>query len=390
MQFKDIIGQEKLKRELIDSVKQGRIAHSQLFIGETGYGVLPLTIAYAQYIGCHNRSDTDSCGKCSSCYKFSQLQHPDLHFIFPINKSPFANGVNSSGDLVSDNLIEKWREIVLESTPKGYFTPQQWYDTIAISKNSQPIIARSEANHLISKLSYKPFEGGYTTVIIFLAEQMNESAANTLLKLFEEPAENTTFLFIAQKKERMLKTILSRCQIINVKPIETSQLDSYISSKGVDSSKIHSICRISQGDINRVNTIIESLSTGEENIYFEKFKDLMRLCYTTNYHGLLPWAEQIAAMQKEEQRQFLIYSVKLIRDAYLINIGAIELSFSFKGEEEFLRKFAPYIHHQNIELLITEFERCNEHLSQNVNVKILFSHFTLAISKLIRLAKGGL
>lgn len=83
MLFSDIIGQEDIKKKLIQSVRENRIPHAQLFLGPEGSGTLALALAYSQYINCKNRTEHDSCGICPSCIKYSKLTHPDLHFIFP-------------------------------------------------------------------------------------------------------------------------------------------------------------------------------------------------------------------------------------------------------------------------------------------------------------------
>lgn len=388
MQFKDIIGQERVKKQLIENVKNGRIPHAQLLSGHTGYGSLSIALAYAQYINCENRGEDDSCGKCGNCYKYNSLQHPDLHFIFPINKSPHSVGSTDSGDIVSDNLIDKWREIFNNSDPKGYFTLSSWYETLELSKNSQGVISRAEANRLIEKLSYKSFEGGYTVVIIWLAEQMNESAANALLKLFEEPAEKTLFLFITHNSDKILKTIISRTQPIYIKPIDNDSVKEFVLSKGLNIEDSENIAHLSQGDLCEAKLMIENLNSGEINENFNHFVALMRLCFAVNHLELLPWAEMMSTLGKEQQKEFLTYAIKILRDSYSLTIGLPQLTFTYSYETLFLKKFHPYVHHQNIEKLIEEFEKCNYHLSQNVNSKTVFAYFTLAISKLIKLPDG--
>ncbi|MFI3315114.1 MAG: DNA polymerase III subunit delta [Rikenellaceae bacterium] len=384
MQFKDIIGNDSIKQMLISSVKEGRIAHAQLFLGDSGYGSLALALAYAQYISCRNRSENDSCGVCSSCYKYSNLQHPDLHFIFPTNKSPLSIGYNSAGDVVSDNFMHIWRDLFTERG--GYISPQEWYNAIELSKNSQAIIAKSEAANLIESFSYKSIEGGYNIVIIWMAELMNESCANALLKLFEEPQKGQIFLFVAHNEAKMLKTILSRVQTINIRPIEQTTLANHLSSScDISIADAQSYARLSEGNLITAKT----LSSQQEELspYFDQFVALMRLCFKEDYLALLPWAEKMNEMSKPQIKEFLTYSLKLLRDAYSINIGVNEIGFIFEKESKFLHNFAPYVHDQNIEKLIEEFQKCNTHLTQNVNTKITLSHFTLAISKLIKLPK---
>ncbi len=384
MLFSEVIGQQRLKNELIESVKQGRIPHSQLFSGDTGYGSLALAIAYAQYINCANRGENDSCGVCGSCYKYNSLQHPDLHFVFPINKSPHAVTQGTSQELVSEHLIGKWRELFESSKPKGYFTLQDWYSAIEISKNSQGNISRHEANHLISKLNYKSFEKGYKVIIIWLAEYMNDSSANALLKMFEEPANDTLFLFVTHDREHIMKTILSRTQTTYIKPIDSDSIKEHLSLMDI-SADIDNTAKLCEGSICNLNIIIDNITNGNVDKSFELFTKIMRLCFRVDHLGLLDWVEEVSVLNREEQKRFLIYSIGLLRDSFIIGLGLNSLTSLYAYEAEFIKKFYPYIHNGNIEVLISEFEKCNYHLSQNGSPKIIFTHFTLAISKLVKL-----
>ena len=141
MQFKSVIGQNTLKKRLIDGVLENRVSHAQLFVGPEGSGKLALAIAYAQYLNCKNRSETDSCGECSSCKKIQKLIHPDLHFVFPVVKT------TKFKDPVSDNYIDKWREKLIE-TP--YFNINMWHQKIDV-ENAQGQIYVHESSEIDRK-----------------------------------------------------------------------------------------------------------------------------------------------------------------------------------------------------------------------------------------------
>lgn len=383
MKFSDVIGLDTIKRQLIQDVEQNKIAHAQLFVGNAGFGVLPLVIAYAQYINCENRHDGDSCGVCNSCYKIGQLQHPDLHFVFPVNKSVHAKTLKESSDIISDSLLEKWREIILnESKPSGYFRESQWYNIIELGKNAQGNIARSEANEIIRKMNYKSYEGGYKIVIIWLSERMNDTAANALLKLFEEPTEKTLFLLISEETESILKTILSRTRVINIPPIDSEEIVKYVNQYNNDPQQCRKIASVVCGDVIRAADIVFSREeTSKENL--EYFMSLMRLCFAVNHIGLLEWAEKMATLPREVQKRFVAYSLNMLREAFMLSINMDILSFCYGAEVDFIKKFSDYVHHENINTLLAEFEKVNKDIMQNGNPKIIFSHFVLAISKQI-------
>ena len=201
MQFKDIIGQESVKRRLRESVREGRVPHAQLFCGPSGVGKLQLAIAYAQYLACPNRTEEDSCGECPSCRQISQLQHPDLHFAFPITT---ADGLDKP---VCDDFLALFRRMVLE---RGYFDMDDWHgllnDELKGVQTKQLLIYERESSEILRKLSLMSFGEGYKTMIIWLPEKMNETCANKLLKILEEPPEQTLFVLVSDEPQRLLPT----------------------------------------------------------------------------------------------------------------------------------------------------------------------------------------
>ncbi|MFI3261403.1 MAG: DNA polymerase III subunit delta [Rikenellaceae bacterium] len=382
MKFSDVIGQDKIKKVFIKNINEGRIAHAQIFQGELGYGMLPLALAYVQYLFCENRSENDSCGVCPSCYKVSQLAHPDLHFSFPINKSKYCDKLSSEGEIISDSLINKWREQINSSSPNGYFSENDWYKTIELSKNAQGNIGKPEANEIIKKLAYKSFLGGYKVVIVWLVERMNESAANTLLKQFEEPSEKTLFIFLTENKDVIIKTILSRAQLTSITPIDINNVNNYVNSVCNDINKAAIIGRICGGNILKINELTEQTEENDDN--FILFTNLMRRCFFVDYVSLVAWAEDLSTQNREFLKNFFDYSLRILRDSYMTSIGMGNISNCFGYEKEFIAKFSPYIHYKNIELLTREFEKVQFDISRNGNPKIVLTHFVLAISKLIK------
>ncbi len=382
MRFSDIIGQDRVKDLLRRSLDEGHVSHAQLLAGRNGYGSLALALAYAQYIMCSDRHDGDSCGVCPSCLKISNLEHPDLHFSFPVAKSEFAT--QSGGELTSDALMAKWRQMVSQtSDPSCYFDEKDWYSHIGIGKNSQGIINRSEAHDIIRKFGYKSYEGGYKILIMWLPERMNDSAANKLLKLFEEPDGRTLFLFVSENPDSVLGTILSRTQRIDVPPVDVSSLGDYISVR-FNTPDAQGMARVARGDVMRAMYLASE--SGAEDDNFEMFASLMRLCFAVDHVKLMEWGDNMAAMGREVQKGFVDYSLRMLRDSYMVTVGVPSLSHAFGKEAQFISRFFPFVNHTNIETLISEFERVSLELSFNANAKILFTHFALSISKLIRKA----
>ena len=376
MQFKDIIGQRPTIERLVRGVDTGRVSHAQLFSGQEGYGPLPLAIAYAQYIHCTNRREGDSCGECPSCRQIAQLAHPDLHFVFPVNTPKGRSGEKP----LSDRFLPQWRKIVTDTG--GYFDEQSWYSAIEID-NKQGNISTQEADEIIRKLSFKAFESEYKAVIIWLPERMNTQAANKLLKIIEEPWEKTLFLMVSESPERLLPTILSRMQVVDVPAIADERMAAWLAArKGLPTDDAAKVARLARGSILEASRVLEQRESSDE--YFELFVRLMRLSYEDRHMELLEWAETVAALGREEQKQLLENAIRLLRDSYMLTAGVERIAYLFGREYEFCRKFAPYVNNGNIEQLIAEMELAIRQVAQNGNPRILFPHFALTISKLIR------
>lgn len=378
MRFADIIGQQELKRYLAQSVDRGRISHAQLFTGAAGTGALPLAIAYAQYLNCPNRKDGDSCGVCPSCQQTAALAHPDLHFVFPVNKQ----GKKSGEVVLSAEFMPQWRECVASTA--GYFTPQQWYDRLDLGKTLRGMISAKEADEIIRRLSFKSFESEYKIMLIWLPETMNDEAANKILKILEEPWEKTIFLMVSERPDLLLSTIISRTQEVAVPRLTVEDLMPMV---GGDEQQRRNTARLAAGDLIEMRR----LTGGEEDAVrresFDLFCRLMRLSYNDKHLELIDWADEVATLTREQQRSMLRHAARLLRESYMLHAGLGQISYLWGEEAAFCNKFAPFIGNQNIEFLIGEIEQAMRQVSQNGNPRIIFTHFALAVSKQINRLK---
>ncbi len=379
MRFRDIIGHQSLKERLRQSAREGRIAHAQLFTGASGYGALPLALAYVQYLNCSNRSDEDSCGVCASCHQMESLAHPDLHFVLPINKQ----GKKSGEAMLSEEFMPLFRT-QMERTG-GYLTPSEWYEAMDLGKTLKGVISAKEADDVIRKLAFKSFSGGYKCMIIWLPEMMNEQAANKLLKILEEPWEQTLFILVSESPERLLSTIISRTQEVAVPQIESSVLESYAAQRGVsDEVQRRSIARLAAGDLRGVQRLMSGDGSRQQQEYFELFTRLMRLSYNDKHLELIGWADDMSQLSRSNQIGMLRYSLVLLRETYIRHAGLSKICYTWGEEAQFCTKFAPFIGNDNIEFLVGEIECAISQLTQNANSTILFTHFALCVSKQIK------
>ena len=378
MRFADIIGQSALKRHLAESIDCGRISHAQLFTGAAGTGALPLAIAYAQYLNCPNRSGGDSCGVCPSCQQISALAHPDVHFVFPVNKQ----GKKSGEVVLSSDFMPLWREIVADTD--GYFTRQQWYDRLDLGKTLQGMISAKEADEIIRRLSFKSFESEYKIMLIWLPEMMNEEAANKILKILEEPWEKTIFLLVSERPDRLLQTILSRTQEVAVPRLTIEDLMPMATG---DEQQRRNMARLAAGDLIEMRRLVGGDEDAVRAESFDLFCRLMRLSYNDKHLELIDWADEVAQLTREQQRSMLLHAARLLRESYMLHAGLGSISYLWGEEAKFCNNFAPFIGNQNIEFLIGEIESAMRQISQNGNARIVFTHFALAVSKQINRLK---
>ena len=379
MRFADIIGQDDLKRHLTQSVDAGRVSHAQLFTGLAGSGALALAVAYVQYLCCRHRRDGDSCGECPDCKQIEALAHPDLHLVFPVNKQ----GKKSGEVMRSDEFLPLFRGLFAERG--GYVSPQDWYDRLDLGKTLKGMIAAREADEIIRKLSFKSFEADYKTMLIWLPETMNEEAANKILKILEEPWERTLFILVSEQPDRLLPTIISRTQEVAVPRIDPAVLERVAAEKGVsDPLQARNMARLAGGDLLELSHLIAGESDALRKENFDLFCGLMRLSYNDKHLELVSWAEDAAQLSREQQRAFLRDAARLLRESYMLHAGIREVSYLWGEELAFCAKFAPFVGSQNIEPLIAEIESASAQIVQNGNPTIVFTHFALSVSKMIK------
>jgi DNA polymerase-3 subunit delta' len=373
MQFKEAIGHQDLKRRLLALVRDDRTPHALMLFGPQGTGKLALAIAMAQYLACKDRQEDDSCGKCPSCIKFAKLVHPDLHFVYPVVKTG-----NSSAPPHSDDYAELWRETLLSDF---FLTENQWYEALG-AENKQGIINVKESESIIRKLGFKPYESDYRMMIIWLPEKMNQPAANKLLKLIEEPPPRTLILMVSEYTDRILPTIISRTQLFHVPPFTDSMIREGLLQLG------YSDDQLIEDAVNRANgnfsTALLSLQQDENELaHFENFTSLMRLCYARDITAINQWVEKVSAIGRERQKQLVDYSLRLLRENFILHLENPQLNYLSRKEAEFSARFSPFIHEGNIHSLAEGFTMAGNHIEANGNPRIVFLDMAIGIIKLL-------
>lgn len=373
MFFKDVIGQEKIKERLIRSVKEKRISHALMFTGPDGTGKLALALAFAQYVSCTSRGESDSCGECPSCRKYLKLMHPDLHFVFPVFRT------KEFDKPVSDDFLPKWREMVLNSP---YFTLSRWLDYLG-NENAQGLIYEAESGAIIRKLNLKSFESEYKIMVIWLPETMHLACSNKLLKLIEEPPNKTLFLMVTENEEGIIQTIRSRMQTVKVPYIDNdSMLEALSKNGGYEAGEIEDIVRISNGNYITAQDYLNQ--DGTSDYFLSKFQEMMRFAYMRQVFELTKWADEMSALGRDRQKAFFVFALRMIREYFMMNFNRESLVYLREYEAEWGERFAPYINERNVIPFTKEFENGFEHISQNGNPKIIFLDTALRAVRLIK------
>ena len=379
VQFKDIIGHEKIKENLVRSAKQGRISHAQLFAGPPGVGSLAFALAYAQYLNCENPGDNDSCGECKSCKKISKLIHPDLHFIFPVVKTKKISNPTSV------DFIDKWREFVLSSTYHSY---SRWLDFLETEK-SQAAIYTHETKEIIKIINLKTFEAKYKVIIIFMPEMMNTSTANKLLKAIEEPPENTVFLLVSENEEDILKTIFSRTQLIKFHRLDDANVLYYLNQKYPQTKQniLTDVSALAEGNIIKAEEFLSDLS--DDNSFWAKnfnlFKSFILTAYRVDVKNMPEVVNSIASLGKEQQKNFLRYSLRMFRESFVLHEAKKrELLHLTDREKDFSKKLSKIIHQSNIFALYEIFNKAYYEVIRNASAKILFMDLLFQTLKLLK------
>ncbi|QCX54112.1 DNA polymerase III subunit delta' [Elizabethkingia sp. JS20170427COW] len=366
MQWKDIIGQESLKQMLQDSISENRISHAQLFIGKEGYGVFPLTFAYATQILIQDNP--------SALHKIESLNHLDLHFSFP--------SYSVGNKTVSSNFISVWRKMILENP----YASDEDFNTLLDSENKKMFISIHEIEDLIEKFKLKSYEGGKKILIMTRIDKMNEQAANKFLKFLEEPPKDTLILLTAESTDFILPTILSRCQLVYVPQLSAQDIEAQIlENYPSHSNKASEIAFASQGDWNiALNLLNQNAKEEEFETYFIQW---VRNAFQAKtkpivLKDIVFWAREISGWSREKQLKFLGYCAEIFRLALMCNYQADQLVYKNLSLNGFKwDKFATFIHGSNIESILDEISNTNLHLLRNGNSKIIWTDMGIKLTR---------
>ena len=360
-----------MQQRLMQMLDEGRLPHAIMLCGPQGSGKMALAMGFAKVL--LSRGTTAPSPNIQAM--LAKWEHPDLHFTYPTIKLP---SMSSDHKPVSDDFARQWHDLIMDGP---YFTMTEWLDCMG-GENQQAIITAGESDELNRKLSLKSSQGGYKVSIIWLPERMNIECANKILKLLEEPPSQTIFIMVCEEPDRLLETIRSRVQRIDIKKIDDDDMrQALIEQRGLSEDMALRTARMANGNWLKA---LEMLSVDSENeLFLDLFQSLMRLAYQRKIRDLKAWSEQMAAMGREKQKRFLDYMLRLIRENFMYNFQQEELCYMSQREEDFARNFARFINEANVIPISELVSLAIRDIGQNANAKIVF--FDLALQMIVLL-----
>lgn len=391
MRFSDVIGQSEMISRLRNLADNNRLPHAIMLCGPEGAGKMALAISFASYLLCTGRQETggmfaddtptdDACGNCPSCAMLRNLQHPDLHFAFPTIR---PKGTSSDKKIDSDDFISEWREMIKRGG--GYFSLQEWLDEMKV-ENQQSVISVAESDRLTRLLTMKSNQGGKKVAIIWLPEKMNIECANKLLKLIEEPPTDTHFILVSVHPEQLLETIRSRVQRFDVRPIALEDMMQALQQRrGLSEDDALRTARLASGNWTIATSLLEP--GNEEAWFFDMYMMLMRMAYARKVNELKKWSELIASSGREKQIRMLNSFQRMTREFFMFNFHQSDLIYMTKEQEDFAKRFSPFINERNIIGIYELFQRTIRDIGQNANAKIQFFDLTMKMAVLIHSSK---
>jgi DNA polymerase-3 subunit delta' len=364
MKFSQVVGSESSWSSLRDLVSDDIMPHALLISGPQGNNKLPAALAYAAYIMCENKENKEACGECRACKKTFNFIHPDVHFSFPFFGS----------NAVADEFIKPWRSF-LGSHPYG--TISEWLDHLGAG-NKQANINVKECRSIIHKLNMQSFESDKKILFLWLPEYLKKEG-NRLLKIIEEPTDNTYFILVTAKVDHILPTIISRCQHIKLPPLQDDEIKNALQEKGVSHDQAQNISFISEGNMNKALELTKNTSSSLDS----EVLSWLRACYGGKAMEIMNWVEAYAKKSKDDQKSFLSYGLHFLREIARVGILPDNQLRIQEKEIETAKKIARIINFEKIEKLSNILTDTIYYIERNANIKILMCDTSLSFKNVL-------
>lgn len=374
MLWHDIPDLQHIKIHLAHLYKNNQLPHAILFKGEDGSAALPMALGWMQYLYCDHPDEIYPCNQCKSCKQTQNLFYPGFQIIVPNFSSAQKSENTAETDLLQafhlhfkENIFITFDDLLKEV--KG--------------KNKQAFISVENIHQVIEKVSYSAVGQKYNIVCIWHPEMMLPAAANKILKTLEEPPPQTLFLLVTSHPEELLPTILSRVQQIDIPNISEKQMiDFLIDTFKIDAAQAEEIAQMSNGNINKAIYVLQHFDKYIELL--NDFRSFARLSIKFEYDEIDNWIKKYENEGREALKRFLEYALEILHYALLQNYQLGHLIKATQTEKEFISKFYPYAHDNNIPALYELFNEAYYHITRNANIRIQLMDLFLRCNELIK------
>ncbi len=327
-EFRDIVGQEQLKEHLQNAIEQNKVSHAYIINGERNSGKEFIAKVFAMALQCPERKDGEPCQECHSCKQALSGNHPDI--IYVSHEKPNVIGVDD---------------------------------------------IRTQIN---ADVAIKPYSSAKKIYIMNEGEKMTVQAQNALLKTLEEPPEYAVILILTTNLETLLPTILSRCVVLNMKPVRDELIRDFLMKEmEIPDYKADVCVAFARGNVGKARLLAKS----EE---FDKVKE-EALILLRNINGM-EIHEIVAAIKKITEYQFDVNDYLDIlsiwyRDVLLYKATRDVNGLIFREEIQYIRRVADQSTYEGIEQIIEALEKSKQRLSANVNFDLTMELLLLTIKE---------
>ncbi len=365
--IRSVIGQHRVKKLLQTALHTGRLAHAYLFWGESGVGKDALAIAFAKTLLCTKNGD-EACHECASCKKVDILQHPNLTLVFPLPGSDAEKSEDEES--LTNDIVEEVRKQVAEKARNPYFH---------IDVPKAKFIRIKSIRAIKKESSMSSAERGRKIFVIFDAETMNDAAANSLLKILEEPLEGTHFLLLTSRKDLLKQTIISRCQLVHCPALNDQEIaEALVQREGVDKERAHHAARFAGGSYLRALQFINDDLDHYRNHVVKFLRDVLSISSIKLFEEQ---EEYLTGNKRDEAEQLLTMLLFWLRDAIMLRENPQSIPSLYQSAD--LRSFAAKFGQKNMEQCLSAVERSLELLRRNVYLPLVMLSLTVNLKRIL-------
>ena len=324
--FKDIIGQESIKKHLQTAIKTGNLSHAYIINGEYGSGRQTIASALAKTIQCQSKTDdTDACGVCTSCKQAESHNHPDIKYIT--------------------------------------------HDKTSISVND----IREQLNN---DISIKPYSSEYKIYIIPDANKMTEQAQNALLKTIEEPPVYAIIILLTENCDSLLPTIRSRCVTLTMNPVEKDKICTYLENKfQLEPEQAQIAANYCQGNIGK------AIRFASSSDFIEMKNQVLKLLKNLDSLDIASIIDTIKefSTHKNDINDYLDLMLLWYRDVLMFKVTKDANLLLYSDEYSAISEQATKRDYENIENIIAAIDKAKVRLKANVNFDVTIELMILAM-----------